>query len=492
MKHIAFDLGAESGRAIVGEVVNNKLQMEELHRFPTKGIKVNGSLRWDIYRLYSEIITGLMRYVKKYGQEICSIGIDTWGVDFAFLDSNGKLISIPYHYRDKKNLGTSAIIEEVIGLEKLYTLTGTQQMEFNTLNQIIAANQNNDKTLDIADKLLFISDILHYFLCGVVKNEFTVATTSNMYNPVVGKWSEEVFDAFNISKKMQADIAHPGEVLGNISKDIALEIGLNPDCKIVLPPAHDTASAVVAAPGFGDNVAFLSSGTWSIAGIEMDEVTINSKARDNNISNGGGAFNKNIFLKNIMGLWIIQQCRKAWLKYNPDLSYADIVELAKEASPFYAYINPDDKRFLNPSNMSYEICEHIKETQEIELSTDDIGQIARIVFESLALKYKYVIKLLSVISNIEISQLNIIGGGIQNKMLTQFTSNALGKKVVAGPIEATAVGNILTQAYGLGEISSLLELRQIVKNTFAPIEYFPDNTQTWEDKYREFCKIFNL
>jgi len=491
MKHIAFDLGAESGRAIVGEIVKGKLETEELHRFPTEGTYVNNSLRWDIYRLFEELKTGIKEYADRYGQEPCTMGVDTWGVDFGFLDKNGRLCSIPYHYRDKRNRCAPKIIEETLGFDRLYELTGVQQLDINSLNQIIAAKESDDQTLKIGDKLLFIGDLLHYFLCGEAKAEYTISTTSNLYNTIDSRWENAVFDAFDIDKRIQPEIIKAGEILGDIRKDLALETGVSEECKIIVPAVHDTASAAAAVPGFSETIAYISSGTWSLVGLELDNALINNQTMAQNIANYGGALDKILFLKNVMGLWLIQQSRKQWLKENKDLGYGDIVKKAEKAEAFFGFINPDDRMFLNPENMTVAVCEYLKKTGQRELDPNNIGQVARIIFECLALKYRKVFELLKSASGKSIDILNIIGGGIQNEMLTQFTANAMGVKVVAGPVEGTASGNILLQAYGSKEINSLEEIRRVVANTFELKEYFPADNELWNSKFEEFADICN-
>ncbi len=491
MKHIAFDLGAESGRAIVGEIVRGKLHMEELHRFPTQGLLVNGSLRWDIYRLFREIKNGLKKYAAQYGDEPCTMGVDTWGIDCGFLDRNGELCSIPYHYRDKRTAGTSKIIDEKLGLDKLYELTGIQHMEINTLNQLIAAKRGDDSVLEVGEYLLFIGDLLHNFLCGSVKAEFSIATTSNMYSTVTGGWQNEVLEAFDIDRKKMPEVVPSGSVLGTVREDIAEETGISKACKVIAPPVHDTASAATAVPSLADTAAYISSGTWSLVGLELDRAVVNEKSKKFNIANYGSSFGKILFLRNVMGLWLVQQARAQWLKAQPDLTYGEIVELAQQAEPFFGFIDPNDDVFLNPADMPHEICAYLERTGQRTLNPAEIGQVARIIFESLAFRYRSVFEMLAGATGKAIEQINIIGGGIQNKMLTQFTANATGMRVVAGPVEATATGNILMQAYGSGELESIRQLRQVVMDTFEPETFLPEDSALWDDKYRECLGVWS-
>ena len=450
---------------------------------------MNGSFRWDIYRLFGELKEGLKQYAIKYGDEPCTMGVDTWGVDFGFIDKNGKLGGIPYHYRDSRTVGTSHIIEEKLGLDRLYDMTGVQQMELNSLNQIIAAKNNNDSSLKNANKMLFIGDILHYFLCGTVKNEYTIATTSNMYNVIDSKWEDRVFNAFKIDKGIQTDISFAGDKLGKIREDLSSEIGISKNCTVVTPAVHDTASAAAAIPADKGSVAYISSGTWSLTGLELDDAIVNEKSKALNIANYGGVLGKKLFIKNVMGLWLVQQCKSKWNIKQPDLEYGEIVILACQAKPFYGFINPDDASFLNPEDMPKAICEYLEKTDQKSLEVDNVGQIARIIFECLALKYKYSFEGLCGAAKQKMDTLNIIGGGVQNEMLSQFTANAMGVKVIAGPIEATAIGNILMQAYGAKEIDSLEALRKVVINTFEPKVYIPIDIDFWNEKYKSFKEI---
>jgi len=492
MKHIAFDLGAESGRAIVGEISDGRLAMEEIHRFPTQGTYVNGSMRWDIYRLFAEIKKGLAAYAEKYGDETCTMGVDTWGVDYGFLDRNGKLCAIPYHYRDERNVGTAKIIEEKLGLDRLYELTGIQQMELNTLNQLIAAKRDDDSIFDVGQRLLFLGDILHYFLCGSVKAEYSIATTSNMYSTITDEWQAEVLETFDLDPGVMPEVVGAGSVMGAIREDLAEEFGLSKDCQVIAPPVHDTASAATAAPAETDTVAFISSGTWSLVGLELAQAVANDEAKKNNIANYGSSFGKKLFIRNVMGLWLVQQARKQWLKTQPDLGYGEIVQLAEKAEPFYGFIDPNDDVFLNPANMPYEICAYLKRTGQRALEEDNVGQVARIIFECLAFRYRMMFEMLTDTTGKTLEQINIIGGGIQNKMLTQFTADATGVRVAAGPIEATAAGNLLMQAYGTGEVKSHEELRSVVRNSFEMEYYAPMDTEQWEQAYQAFKKTCGL
>ncbi len=493
-RYLAFDFGAESGRAIVGTIEDKKLKMEEIHRFPTKSMFVYGTRRWNIYRLYEEIIKGLTEYVNRFGNELESLGIDTWGVDYGFLSKDGKLLELPYQYRDTRTSGTDKILDEVMGNPEIYDITGIQFMTINTLNQMVAVKRKDPDILKKADQMLFIGDVLHYLLCGKMAAEFTVASTSQMLDAVDKDWSYEIFDAFGFPDKIKPKIIFAGDVLGYLDKGIAKEVGLKNAVRIVVPAVHDTASAATSVPAKGDDWAYISSGTWCMVGLETDAPVINDASYEMNISNSGGSLGKNLFLKNVMGLWIIQQCKKAWNRTQPELDYPEIVEKAMAAAPFAGFIDPDDDLFFAPADNIEAVENYFEKTGQAGIDTKDIGTVARIVYESLAFKYRYVVDRLKATTKKDVNVLHIIGGGVKNKLLNQFTANALGIKVITGPVEATATGNLLLQAYGCGAIGSLDEIRQVVRNsndfdTYVPEASFSDR---WEAAYLEFKKTCRL
>lgn len=489
-RYLAFDLGAESGRAIAGIFENGRLTLDELYRFPTQGLIVGGTLRWNIYRFYEEIIRGIKSYVKKYGPEVESIGVDTWGVDFGLLDQNGQLLGLPYHYRDAKNIGTDEVLEAVYGRKKIYDLTGVQFLPFNTLNQMCSLVRMEDVSLREAANILFIADLLHYFLTGKIGCEYTAATISQMYNVNGDGWEDKIFDAFSIPKSIKTKLIYAGDTIGPLHDEIAEETGLHKGVPVIAPAVHDTASAAVAIPALEEEGwAYLSSGTWSVMGLELDTPVINQDSFEMSLSNSGGAFKKNLLLKNVMGLWIIQRCKYEWNKSDPNLGYAGIMSRAEKAKEAAAIINVDDGRFFNPDNMPTEIANYLKETGQGEYDPADVGAISRIVLESLALKYKYVLSNIERAAGKKANTLHILGGGTQNTLLNQLTANATNMRVLTGPVEATAIGNIMMQAYGKGDFSSLAKIRQCVKESFGVNEYLPQNRDEWDRRYEQFLKI---
>ena len=489
-RYLAFDLGAESGRAIVGLIEEDRLELDEIHRFPTQGLSINGTLRWNIFRFFEEIVRGIKIYVEKYGPEVESIGVDTWGVDFGLIDKNGQLLSLPYHYRDAKNIGTDQILESAFGKQRIYELTGVQFLPFNTLNQMCSLVQMDDTALKEAANILFIADLLHYFLTGKVCCEYTVASISQLYNVRAGDWEDQIFDAFSVPKAIKTKVIDAGDTIGALLDELAEETGLRKGTPVIAPAVHDTASAAVAIPALDqDGWAYLSSGTWSVMGLELDEPVINPDSFAMSLSNSGGAFRKNLLLKNVMGLWIVQRCKHAWNHSNPGLGYAEIQSMAEKAGEFEAIINVDDIRFLNPENMPQEIVNYLRETGQGTFDPSDVGTLSRIVLESLALKYRFVLSNLARVAGKEVRTLHILGGGTKNTLLNQLTANATQLPVVTGPIEATAIGNIMMQAYGKGDCASLREIRQCVKESFGLQAYQPQDAEAWDLRYQQFRKL---
>ena len=379
-----------------------------------------------------------------------------------------------------------------MGHKRVYEITGIQFLYINTLNQLASMKRDEDPALEIAKDLLFMGDLLHYFLTGEACAEYTLASISQLYDTTKLEWSDEIFEAFDIPKTLQTKTVKAGEKIGNIRADLAKEIGISAETVIVAPGVHDTASAFAAVPAMGENWAAISSGTWSITGLEIDKPVTTQECYNMNISNSGGVLGKTLFLKNVMGLWIIQQCKKVWNKTEPELDYAEIVIRAQKAKQFAAMIDPDDAVFLNPEDATEAVAKYIVDTNQPEVDSADVGQIARIVFESLAFKYRYVFDKLAQATDKKIDVVHVTGGGCKNEMLNQFTANTTGLKLIAGPIEATAAGNILMQAYGSKEIESLEVLREVVRNSFEIKTYQPTDILTWKSQYKRFLQVSGI
>lgn len=493
-RHLAFDFGAESGRAIVGTLENGVLEMEEIHRFPTGSMFVYDSLRWNIYRLYEEILTGLRKYVQRYGDELESLGVDTWGVDYAFLKEDGAIFEVPYQYRDDRTQGTAEVIRRVMGERAVYDITGIQFMNINTLNQLIAQVRNSPADFGQAKEMLFIGDTLHYLLSGEKAAEFTVASTSQMLDAIYKTWSEDIFSAFGIPAHLQPRIVFAGDILGELSQSIADLVGLRTPVRIAVPAVHDTASAAAAIPARGTDWAYISSGTWCMVGLETDTPVITDLSYEMNISNSGGALGRNLFLKNVMGLWIIQQCRRTWEERGMPLSYPQIVERALAAPPFAAFIDPDDDLFFAPTDSIEAVSEYLGKTEQEGVDVEDVGTVARMVYEALALKYRYVLERLVECTDKKVNALHVIGGGSKNELLNQFTADAIGIPVYAGPGEATAMGNLMLQAYACGELRSIEEVRAAVRASSVLPEFLPNRAsrKAWDKAYADFCRICGL
>lgn len=491
-RHLAFDLGAESGRAVVGTFSDGKIQMDVIHRFPTGGLKISGSSYWNVLGFFEEMLFALKKYVEIFGAQLESIGVDSWGVDYGLLDLNGKLLSIPYTYRDDRVKGMDKKIDQIMGTRKLYELTGIQMLPINTLNQIVGMIGKSDPTLYIAQNLLLIGDLFHYFFTGRKCVEYSGVSITQLYNNVKKRWDTEIFDAFNIPKSIQTAVIHSGDFVGFLDNNIRKQAGLN-SVKIIAPAVHDTASAFAAVPAAqSENWACLSSGTWSVIGTELDHQIINETAYRLNISNSGGILGRSLFLKNVMGLWIIQQCKIEWNVADPNLDYEKIVQFAEEAEPFTAFIDPDDMCFFNPSSMLEAIQVYLKHTCQKSIDMQNIGSVARIVYESLAMKYRYVLEKIEIAANKKFDSLYVIGGGSKNRMLNQFTANAFGIPISIGNCEATTLGNLLMQCYGMGILNSIDDIRNVARRSSQVIQVNPDNPFAWDKEYGRFMKINKL
>lgn len=465
--------------------------MDEIYRFPNEGIKKDDSLIWNISGIYSELIKGLKKYNDKYGVSIDGIGIDTWGVDFVLLDGNDELVGNCHHYRDPRTLGMLEKMFERIPKKEIFENTGIQFMELNTSTQLYSLVYNNSLHLRQTETLLMVPDYLNYLLSGKKKSEYSIATTSQLFNPEKLNWSKEIIEKLGLNYNIFQDIIPSGTILGKLKPTISREIGFE-DVDIIAPACHDTGSAIAAVPVDMNKFkrgewAYLSSGTWSLLGVELDKPLITENSLEFNFTNEGGIENTIRFLKNVTGLWIIQECKKEWQKQGLDYAWDEIITKASEAKPFQSFINPDDPLFHNPSEMIIAIQKYCEKSNQIPPKT--MGEISRTIFESLAFRYRQVLEYIEEIMEKRIQIFHIIGGGSSNKLLNQFTSNSLDIPVMAGPMEATAIGNILTQAKAVGLINSLEDLRNIVMNSFSIKEYHPKDVKSWELGYEKYLKI---
>ena len=478
---IAFDLGATSGRAIAGTLADGKMTMEEISRFNNGIIPVGEHFHWNILGIYNTLRNSLKTCAQEGKIQAESIGIDTWGVDFGLLAKDGSLLGEPYAYRDPHTNGMMDEYFKRVPRQKVYDLTGIQFMQFNSLFQLFAMKQAGSSLLESAQDLLFLPDLLNYLFTGVKKAEFTIASTSQMLNPKTMSWAGELFEAFGAPVSLMQELVLPGTVVGTLSDAIAKDTGIG-KIPVIAVGSHDTASAIASVPAEGENWAYLSSGTWSLMGIETRKPLIDKETEAMNFTNEGGVEGTFRFLKNITGLWLLEQCRNEWEQEN--LSYQQLVEMAKAETPFQYYVDPDAPDFLNPESMTSAIGAYCSRTGQ--KSPETIGQTVRCIFDSLALKYRYTMELLKKVSPHPIEKLHVIGGGSKNTYLCQLTANAVGMPVVAGPAEGTAMGNLLVQAMALGYLESLADIRRVVRNSVETETYLPQDTDEWEKAYQKF------
>ena len=485
--YIAVDLGAESGRVMLGIVSQEALELQEIHRFTNGPIQEGESLHWDFQKTLSEIKTGIKAAVQQAKGDVACIGVDSWGVDFGLLDENGQLLENPYHYRDSRTDGMLDKAFDMVEKRSIYDQTGIQFMQLNTLYQLLAMRQSNDPILEKAKTLLFTADLYAYHLCGKPYAEYSLASTSQMLNMKTGQWARDIFDKLELPLDIMPDVVQPGTIMGALTEAVAAELGCS-QIPVAAIGSHDTASAVAAVPAVsGNNWAYLSCGTWSLVGVELSDPVINDQTFEYQFTNEGGVNGTVRLLKNIMGLWLVQECRRHWQAEGQGFSYAQLAEMAGKATPFAGYIDPTDSAFLSPGQMPDKINEYLAKTGQEKI--EDKGTILRSILESLALNYAWVLEQIEDMTGNSIDCLHIVGGGIQNELLCQFTANATGKKVITGPIEATASGNILMQAKATGQVADMQQIREIVQNSFDLKEYLPDNKAVWQENNEKYKKM---
>lgn len=489
-KFLAFDFGASSGRAMLATFDGEKITLEEKHRFSNDPVSVNGDLHWDVLRLFFEIKQGILKCANSGDRDIDCIGIDTWGVDYGLIDKNGKLLGNPFHYRDTRTDGMYEEAFKLVTKQEIYKNTGIAFNWFNTIFQMLAAKLSDDTALKNADKLLFMPDLLNYFLTGEKKCEYTIASTSQMFDSKTHTWSNGMLEKLGLPTNLFADMVYPGEKVGVLKAELAEELGIQ-QIPVVAVASHDTGSAVASVPVTdGEDFIYISSGTWSLMGVELDEPMVTEDALNYNFTNEGGV-NKTIrFLKNIMGLWLIQESRRQWDREGTLLSFDELEKQAREATPFASLIDPDYHKFQTPGNMPKRIREYCEKTGQKVPETK--GEIVRCIAESLAFKYRQVVEGMEDVTGKKYDTINIVGGGIKDKMICGFTANATGRKVSTGPVEATSIGNVIVQGMAMGAIKNLEEGRKIVKNSFPIDEYLPENSEAWDEAYENWKKICTL
>lgn len=481
---LAFDFGASSGRAILGRLEGGKIIMEEVHRFSNDPVVVGKTMYWDTFRQYFEIKQGIVKAKNKGGFD--SIGIDTWGVDFGLLDEHGVLLENAVHYRDDRTLGMQEEVFQVIPKEEVYDLTGNQFENFNTIFQLYSLVKERPWVLERAETLLLTPDLFNYFLSGAKCAEYTMSTTTQLMDAKNKVWSYKMMEHLHIPRKMFPDIVPSGTVVGTIKEDICEELGVE-SAKVIAVAGHDTQSAVVSVPTQEKDFIFISCGTWSLFGTELPGPIIGEKSLECNVSNEGGYGNTTTLLKNIIGLWLAQESRRQWIREGEEYSFGELEQMALQAEPFQSFIDPDAPEFVPTGNIPRRIREFCKKTgQKVP---ENVGEIMCCINQSLALKYRYALEQIESCTGKQYAAINMIGGGIQSKLLCQMTAGANGRKVIAGPVEATALGNIAVQMISLGMINDVSEARQIIANSEKTYEYIPQDTQKWNAAYEKF-KIF--
>lgn len=481
---LAFDFGASSGRAIIGCFDGDKITLEEVHRFSNDPVSVGGTVYWDVLRLFYEIKQGIIK--AKIAGGFDSIGIDTWGVDFGLIDSEGKLMENPVHYRDARTAGLVDEAFKTMPKEKLYGITGIQFMELNTLFQLISLKKYRPWMLERADKMLFMPDLFGYMLTGKMCAEYSIASTSQLIDLDKRTWSKEILDAFGIKESVFAPLVQPGTVLGELSKEICEECGVDP-VPVISVCGHDTQSAITSVPCEDGDFAFLSSGTWSLFGTELDKPIVNETSMNINITNEGGFDGSTGFLKNIIGLWLIQESRRQWKREGKEYSYADLEKLALAAEPFKCFIDPDAPEFVPHGNIPERVREFCRKTGQYVPET--VGEIMRCIYESLAMKYRLTFEKLRECTERDYPVIHVIGGGTKDGLLCQMTANSCDRTVKAGPIEATVMGNVAVQLMSDGSVKNIGQARKIVAESSELKTFEPKDTDKWAEAYEDFLKV---
>lgn len=494
---LAVDLGASGGRVVLGRWEGERFRLQELHRFPNGPVSVPGQpgsphtahLHWDVLRLWSEIKAGLALYGCEFGEPLSGIGVDTWAVDYALLDGEGQLLGNPYHYRDSRTDGAPDELFRYVPKGEVFQQTGIQSLQFNTIFQLWRQVQAGNPLLAVADTMLLMPDLFGYWLSGRKVAEYTNATTTNMLDCKERRWATGLLAGLGLPAQLLPPLVPPGTVLGEMRPRIALEVGLQ-DCPPVIAPAtHDTASAVAAIPNLDEESAYISSGTWSLVGVETREPVLTERAMALNFTNEGGVAGTYRLLKNVTGLWLLQECLRRWEREGEVHSWEEILEFAERAEPFRSLIDPDDPAFLGPGDMPAAIVEYCRRTDQPQ--PQSAGAMTRCCLESIALKYRWVLDSLETLTGRRLGTVRIVGGGSRNRLLCQFTADACARPVVAGPVEATALGNIMVQAVAVGHLDSIQHARKVVGACVERQRYEPAESALWEEAFRRFSALLH-
>lgn len=478
---LAFDFGGGSGRAILGRLEDGKIRMEEVYRFSNDPVTINGTMYWDTLRQFFEIKQGMVHAKQKGGFD--SVGIDTWGVDFGLLDAHGALLESAVHYRDNRTVGMQEEVFRVLSKKEIYEITGNQFENFNTIFQLYSLVKQRPWLLERADSLLLTPDLFNYFLTGKKRAEYTIASTTQLMDANHKIWSDTILKALGIPKNILPLIVPSGTVIGDLTGEICEELGLEP-AEVIAVAGHDTQSAVVAVPTQEKDFIFISCGTWSLFGTELDAPIIGEKSLECNVSNEGGCENKTTLLKNIIGLWLVQESRRQWIREGREYSYGELEQMALEAEPFVSFIDPDAPEFVPAGNIPERIREFCLRTGQ--KAPESIGEVMRCINQSLALKYRYALEQIESCTGKHYEVIHMIGGGIQSKLLCQMTAGANGRKVIAGPVEATALGNIVMQMIALGMIKDVSQARSMIAQSETTYDYLPQDVHAWDAAYETF------
>ncbi|MBX3442862.1 MAG: rhamnulokinase [Planctomyces sp.] len=484
--YLAVDLGAESGRVIAGLFDGRHVRLDEVHRFGNGAVPVAGTRRWDVLRLWSDILDGLAKSAHSYGRDAASIGVDTWGVDYVLLSRRDEILGQPYNYRDPRTQGVMKHAFTRVPQRDIFRDTGLQFMEINTLYQLIAMQLQDPDLLAMADKFLMMPDFFHWLLCGSKVVEFTNATTTQFFHPTERDWAFDLLSRFDLPQSIFPQVVTPGTRLGDLRDEVAQRTGL-PRVGVIAPATHDTGAAVAAVPTENTgrpNWAYISSGTWSLIGVEVDQAILSDQALALNVTNEGGVDGTYRLLKNVMGLWLVQECRRSFERRGKTLDYAALTHMAAQATPFQSLVDPNDPLFLSPEDMAVAIQDFCRRTRQP--FPDDEGSLIRCALESLALKYRQVLEGIESLTGEKVEVLHVVGGGSKNELLNQFTADACGIPVITGPTEATALGNVLLQARASGDVGTLRDIRTIVKESSELRTYSPMNRDAWNTAYGAF------
>jgi rhamnulokinase len=484
----AVDLGAQSGRVAIGRLDGERLDVKEVHRFPNVPVRTRGTLNWDILRIYQEVLDGLRAAAREAGP-IDAVAVDSWAIDFGLIDRKGRLLQNPTHYRDGRRARAVETVLECVPARELYERTGIQLIPINTVFELAAMAVDGDPALTAAETLLLVPDLMHYWLCGVQTSELTNATTTQCFDPRRGTWADDLLDRLDVPTGLLPDVVEPGSVLSRVDRDVADDTRIG-NAAVVAVATHDTGSAVAAVPFRARGAAFVSAGTWSLIGVEVDEPVISDATFAANLTNEGGVDGTFRLLRNVTGLWLIHECRRSWALDGHDYSFDQLVALASQAQALRSFIEPNDPVFVEPGDVPARVrafCAHTGQAEPVEP-----GAVVRCILESLALKHAETVEVLGTVTGTPPSEIHVVGGGARNELLCRWTANASGLPVYAGPQEATLLGNLLMQAMSLGEIASLAELRKIVAASTTMVTHEPHQTSAWREARERFAATVAL